>query len=72
MPAPRIIASPLSGPFTEGNTTVDVQIYRHEDSVWNLEVIDGEGSPTVWDDDFVSGAVIGFAVLSEALHETTQ
>ena len=30
MPDPRIITSPLSGPFTEGDTTVDVQIYRLE------------------------------------------
>lgn len=53
---PRIITSPLSGPFTEGNTTVDVQIYRLEDSLWTLEVIDVEGSSTVWDDEFVSAA----------------
>jgi hypothetical protein len=56
MPDPRIITSPLSGPFTEGDTTVDVQIYRLENSLWTLEVIDGEGSSTVWDDEFISAA----------------
>ena len=32
--------------------TVDVQIYRLENSKWTLEVIDSEGTSTVWDDPF--------------------
>jgi len=56
MADPRIITSPLSGPFTEGDTTVDVQIYRLENTKWTLEVIDGEGTSTVWDDQFDSAA----------------
>jgi hypothetical protein len=40
------------GPFSEGDLTVDVQIYRLEDSKWALEVIDSEGTSTVWDDQF--------------------
>jgi hypothetical protein len=56
MADPKIITSPLSGPFTEGDTTVDVQIYRLEDSKWTLEVIDGEGTSTVWDDEFDTAA----------------
>ena len=32
--------------------TVDVQIYRLENSKWALEVIDSEGASTVWDDQF--------------------
>lgn len=56
MTDPRIITSPLSGPFTEGDTTVDVQIYRLEDTKWTLEVIDGEGTSTVLDDQFESAA----------------
>jgi hypothetical protein len=37
---------------SEGGLTVDVQIYRVENSKWALEVIDGEGTSTVWDDQF--------------------
>lgn len=56
MPDPKIITSPLSGPFTEGDMTVDVQIYRLEDTQWTLEVVDGEGTSTVWDDQFETAA----------------
>jgi uncharacterized protein len=49
---PTIITSPLSGLFSEGGITVDVQIYRLEDTKWTLEVIDSEGTSTVWDDLF--------------------
>ena len=56
MADPKIITSTLSGPFTEGDTTVDVQIYRIEDTHWTLEVVDGEGTSTVWDDQFDTAA----------------
>ena len=36
MADPTIIVSPLSGPFSEGGITVDVQIYRLEDTEWTL------------------------------------
>lgn len=52
----KLITSPLSGPFTEGDMTVDVQIYRLEDTQWSLEVVDGEGTSTVWDDQFETAA----------------
>lgn len=52
MTDPVIITSPLSGPYSEGGSTVDVQIYRLENSKWALEVIDGEGTSIVWDDQF--------------------
>jgi len=53
MDDPKIIASPLSGPFTEGDVTVDVQIYRIETKPeWALEVIDSEGTSIVWDELF--------------------
>jgi hypothetical protein len=52
MADPTIITSPLSGPFSEGDVTVDVQIYRLEDTKWSLEVIDSEGTSIVWDDQF--------------------
>lgn len=35
---------------------VDVQIYRLEDTRWTLEVVDGEGTSTVWDDQFETAA----------------
>lgn len=56
MADPKLITSPLSGPFTEGEMTVDVQIYRLEDTKWTLEVVDGEGTSTVWDDQFETAA----------------
>ncbi|MBY0224985.1 MAG: hypothetical protein K2Q28_04195 [Hyphomicrobium sp.] len=56
MADPKLITSPLSGPFTEGDMTVDVQIYRLEDTQWTLEVVDGEGISTVWDDQFETAA----------------
>jgi hypothetical protein len=63
MADPKIITSPLSGPFTEGDVTVDVQIYRLEDTKWSLEVIDNQGTSIVWDDLFDTGgrgaAVVG-------------
>ena len=52
MPDPTLITSPLSGPFTEGGITVDVQIHRLQDTKWSLEVIDSKGTSTVWDDLF--------------------
>ena len=52
MADPKIITSPLSGPFSEGGLTVDVQIYRLENLKWTLEVIDPKGTSTVWDDQF--------------------
>jgi hypothetical protein len=52
MPDPTIITSPLSGSFTEGGITVDVQIYRLQDTKWSLEVVDNAGTSTVWDDLF--------------------
>jgi hypothetical protein len=53
MDDPKIITSPLSGPFSEGGVTVDVQIYRLETKPeWSLEVIDSEGTSIVWDELF--------------------
>ncbi len=52
---PNIVYSGLSGPITRDGIIVDVQIYRLEhDPKWALEVINGEGTSTVWDDLFDS------------------
>jgi hypothetical protein len=56
MPDPTIITSPLSGPFTEGDVTVNVQIYRLQDTKWSLEVVHSKGTSTVWDDLFDTDA----------------
>ena len=56
MAAPKIILSPLSGRFTEGTITVDVQIHRLEDTGWCLEVIDSEGTSIVWEEEFSTDA----------------
>ena len=53
MDDPKVITSPLSGPFEEGGVTVNVQIYRLEtEPEWSLEVIDSEGNSIVWDESF--------------------
>jgi hypothetical protein len=52
MTDPTIITSPLSGSFSEGGITVDVQIYRLEDTKWSLEVVDSDGTSIVWDELF--------------------
>ena len=47
---PNIVASGLSRTVTIDEVTVEVQIYRLEhDSQWTLEVVNGEGTSTVWD-----------------------
>ena len=51
---PPIIVSPLCGPFTKDGVTVDVQIYRLEDTEWTLEVVDQHGTSTVWHDPFAT------------------
>jgi hypothetical protein len=70
MADPKIITSMLSGPFTEGDMTVDVQIYRLEDSKWTLEVIDGEGTSTVWDDEFETAAAAKAEFLRSVAEES--
>ena len=51
---PKIIKSPFTGWFTRDGVTVDVHIYRLEDTDWTLEVIDQQGTSTVWDDLFAT------------------
>lgn len=46
--------SSLSGLFTRDGITVEVQIYRFAGTAdaWVLEVVDQEGSSTVWTESF--------------------
>lgn len=49
---PKLIDSPHSGHFTKDGVTVDVCIYRLEDTKWTLEVVDTERTSYVWNDEF--------------------
>jgi hypothetical protein len=52
---PNIITSGLSGHVTEEGVTVRVEIYRLEDRPgWTLEVVNDEGTSTVWEQPFDS------------------
>ena len=49
---PEIIMSRHSGYVTKDDVTVELCIYRLEHTKWTLEVVDAEGTSTVWDDEF--------------------
>jgi hypothetical protein len=48
---PELENSPLGGEFSSDGITVRVEIYRllHGDEGWILEVVDLEGTSTVWE-----------------------
>lgn len=48
--------SPLSGEFTRGDITVDVEIYRTADTqdLWELEVVSLSGGCTRWQKRFAT------------------
>ena len=54
MADPEIIKSRHSGTFTKDGVTVEVCIYRLANTNWSLEVVDREGTSTVWDDEFAT------------------
>jgi uncharacterized protein len=54
MPDPEIVVSRHSGKFSRDGITVEVCIYRLEDTKWTLEVVDENGTSIVWDDEFDS------------------
>jgi len=49
--APELEQSPLSGEFSSDGISVRLEIYRllRGDEGWILEVVDHEGTSTVWD-----------------------
>jgi hypothetical protein len=49
---PEIITSRHSGYVTKDDVTVELCIYRLEHTKWALEVVDVEGTSTVWDEEF--------------------
>lgn len=55
MSKPNIILSGLSRKFVIEGQPFGFEIYRLEtEAGWSLEVIDGEGTSTVWDEEFTS------------------
>ncbi len=60
---PKIIDSPLSCTKEENDVSVEICIYRMEDTDWSLEIVAETGTSTVWDDLFENDA----DALTEAL-----
>ena len=55
MANPNLVASGLSQEIEVGGIPFAIEIYRLEhDSTWTLEVVDENGTSTVWDDQFSS------------------
>ncbi|MBR9880964.1 MAG: hypothetical protein GYB17_15870 [Gammaproteobacteria bacterium] len=52
----EIEMSPLCQELTDSRKTVQVEIYRGEEKGWILEVVDEEGSSTVWNELFATDA----------------
>jgi hypothetical protein len=67
---PEIENSPLCEKVTRDGITVDVQIYRLVGRYegWSLEVVDEEGSSTVWDDRFATD-VAAYAEFERTIDE---
>ncbi len=64
MADPKLIDSPLSRVVEEDGASVEVCIYRLEDTAeWSLEIVAEDGTSTVWDEPFPSDE----AALAEAL-----
>jgi hypothetical protein len=50
---PEIVTSDMSGAFTKEGVTGQVHIIRLQiDKEWTLEVVNSEGTSTVWDQPF--------------------
>lgn len=68
MDDPKIIDSPLSRVVDQGDVSVEICIYRLEETDWTLEVVAENGTSTVWEDQFSSDEV----ALAEALNAIAQ
>ncbi len=66
---PNIVRSGLSQTIVSHGLKADVGIYRLEDEPdWSLEVVDQDGTSTVWDDLFPTDQK-AFEAFQEALQE---
>jgi hypothetical protein len=50
----EIIMSPLCQPFRKGGVSLQVEIYRSQESGWTLEVVNPSNTSIVWDEMFIS------------------
>lgn len=68
---PEIITPRHSGYVTKDGVTVELCIYRLEDTKWTLEVVDAEGTSTVWEDEFETedGAYAEFQSVAQGMLE---
>jgi hypothetical protein len=54
MTEPKLIESPLCDKIERDGISLEVAIYRSEDSQWILEVVDDSGTSIVWDEQFAT------------------
>jgi hypothetical protein len=52
MSDPEIIQSPLSKTVSVEGESLHIEIYRLAHTEWSLEVVDENGTSTVWEDTF--------------------
>lgn len=52
MADPKVIDSKYNRHVTRDGATVELCIYRLEDTKWTLELVDANGTSIVWDDEF--------------------
>ncbi|WP_404399517.1 hypothetical protein LG288_07380 [Idiomarina seosinensis] len=48
----EVIQSKHTQQYSAGGKTVDIDIYRTEDSGWILEIVDENNNSTLWEDYF--------------------
>lgn len=66
MSEPNLVTSHLTQKILVEETYLSLEIYRLEDQdFWTLEVVDDEGTSTVWDDEFSSDKEALDAALNE-------
>ncbi len=67
MADPNLVYSGLNGTFILEGHRFEVFIIRLEgETPWTLEVVDEEGTSTVWDDEFESDTV-AYEILQDAI-----
>lgn len=53
----KIIDSPLQQTYLKNGQSVNIQIYRLENTDWTLEIVDPFNNSTVWNDSFKTDAL---------------
>ncbi len=66
---PKLVRSSYAGPFTQQGVTVRLEIYRLDsDLQWVLEVVNENGTSTVWDELFDTDSA-AYAAFQSAVEE---